>query len=183
MINKINGGRNLFTAAVISRHNAFFPTKYGRLEGWKFVRTAVLVKLPSSQIFRILNAFKISSTNNIVSVYDCGREKVPSTVMFVKDFVKFWWKGVTGDSVLIDFLPILWLTMVIVSNQGWHKVERFEISPIDNGIPEQLCWSVGGGVVMRRVDNITHCLSISHNSGATAERCLWHPMVCAWSAN
>ena len=75
-----NGGRNLLTAAVISRHNAFFPTKYGRLEGWKFVRTAVLVKLPSSQIFSILNAFKISSTNNIVSVYDCGHEKVPSTV-------------------------------------------------------------------------------------------------------
>ena len=80
-----NGGRNLFTAAVISRHNAFFPTKYGRLEGWKFVRTAVLVKLPSSQIFSILNAFKISSTNNIVSVYDCGREKVPSTVISSKN--------------------------------------------------------------------------------------------------
>ena len=33
---------------------------------------------------------------------------------------------VNGDSVLIDFLPFL--SMVIVPNQGWHKVQRFEIT-------------------------------------------------------
>ena len=44
------------------------------------MRTAVLVKLPSSQKFSVLTAIKISCTNNIVSVYDCGRKKVHVTV-------------------------------------------------------------------------------------------------------